>query len=72
MFLHQLAISPFSDNYVTVIDNKKSSINVNRKSTMCLPIPMNHQPRSCVAPNFLEMGFTYPNLSFSHKFWKKH
>jgi len=31
----------------------------------------NHQPRSCVTPNFPKMGFRYPNLSFSHKFRPK-
>jgi len=39
-----------------------SLINANRNWTM--RISTNHQPRSCVTPNFPKMGFGYPNLSF--------
>jgi len=45
--------------------SEKSSINANRKSNM--GFPMSHQPRSChscVTPNFLQMGFRCPHLSF--------
>ena len=60
-------ISPY--NPWTVIDSVKSSINVNRKSTMGFPTI--HQPKSCVTPNFLKMGFRYPNLSFFAEFQPK-
>jgi len=45
-------ISPYNSG--TVIDSEKSSINVNRKSTM--GFPTSHQPWSCVSPNFPKWG----------------
>ena len=52
-------ISPHNSG--TVIDSEKSSVDMNRKSTM--GFPTSHQSRSCV-PNFPKMRFIYPNLSF--------
>ena len=49
-------------NSATVIDSEISSVNANRNSAM--GFPTSHQPRSCVTPNFSEMGFRYPNLTF--------
>jgi len=58
------AIHILPDNSGTVIDSEKSSINMDRKST--IGFPRSHRPRSCVTPNlpFPKMGFRYPNLSF--------
>jgi len=33
--------------------------------------PTSHQPRSCVTSDLPTMGFRYPHLSFSQKFWPK-
>ena len=55
-----LHISPHNSG--TVIDSEKSSINVNKKSTM--GFPTSHQSRSCVTLNFPKIGFVYPNLTF--------
>jgi len=58
-------ISPH--NSETVIDSENTSVNANRKSNMSFPT--NHQPRSCVTPNFPKMVFRFPNLLlFSQKF----
>jgi len=53
-------ISPH--NSETAINSEKSSINANKKPTM--GFPTSYQPRSCVTPTFLKIGFSYPNLSF--------
>jgi len=53
-------ISPHSSG--TVIDIEESSGKANR--IVIIGFPTNHQPRLCVNPNFLKMGFRYPNLSF--------